>query len=113
MEMTTTLTRRTFLADLGRGGVALAVFSLIGCGPAASVSPAGGSASAAASDEPTGSDAASASAGASAEASGGAGEAVTWARVNLGFVSAYVLVRGGEAAVIDTGTVGSEDAIEA
>lgn len=30
-----------------------------------------------------------------------------WARVNLGFVSAYVLVRAGEAALIDTGTSGS------
>jgi glyoxylase-like metal-dependent hydrolase (beta-lactamase superfamily II) len=31
--------------------------------------------------------------------------------VNLGFVSAYVLVRGSEAAVVDTGTAGSADAI--
>lgn len=36
-----------------------------------------------------------------------------WARVDLGFVSAYVIVRAGEAAVIDTGTQGSADAIEA
>lgn len=35
-----------------------------------------------------------------------------WARVDLGFVSAYVVVRAGEAAVIDTGTQGSADAIE-
>jgi glyoxylase-like metal-dependent hydrolase (beta-lactamase superfamily II) len=33
--------------------------------------------------------------------------------VNLGFVSAYILVRGGEAAVVDTGVGGSADAIEA
>ena len=32
-------------------------------------------------------------------------------RANLGFVSAYVLVRGGEAAIVDTGVAGSEDAI--
>jgi glyoxylase-like metal-dependent hydrolase (beta-lactamase superfamily II) len=38
---------------------------------------------------------------------------VTWERVNLGFVSAYVLVRGGEAAVVDTGVAGSEGDIEA
>jgi glyoxylase-like metal-dependent hydrolase (beta-lactamase superfamily II) len=37
---------------------------------------------------------------------------VTWERVNLGFVAAYVLVRGGEAAVVDTGTAGSESVIE-
>jgi glyoxylase-like metal-dependent hydrolase (beta-lactamase superfamily II) len=33
--------------------------------------------------------------------------------VNLGFVSAYLLVRNGEAAVVDTGVAGSADAIEA
>jgi glyoxylase-like metal-dependent hydrolase (beta-lactamase superfamily II) len=33
--------------------------------------------------------------------------------VNLGFVSAYILVRGGEAVVVDTGVGGSEDEIEA
>jgi glyoxylase-like metal-dependent hydrolase (beta-lactamase superfamily II) len=39
-----------------------------------------------------------------------AGE-LAWSRVNLGFVSAYVLVRGREAAVVDTGVGGSADAI--
>jgi glyoxylase-like metal-dependent hydrolase (beta-lactamase superfamily II) len=34
-----------------------------------------------------------------------------WQRANLGFVSAYILYRGGEAAVVDTGVAGSEDAI--
>jgi glyoxylase-like metal-dependent hydrolase (beta-lactamase superfamily II) len=34
-------------------------------------------------------------------------------RVNLGFVSAYVVVRGAEAAVVDTGVSGSEGEIEA
>jgi glyoxylase-like metal-dependent hydrolase (beta-lactamase superfamily II) len=34
-------------------------------------------------------------------------------RVNLGFVSAYIVIRGSEAAVIDTGVVGSEGDIEA
>jgi glyoxylase-like metal-dependent hydrolase (beta-lactamase superfamily II) len=32
--------------------------------------------------------------------------------VNLGFVSAYIVVRAGEAAVVDTGVEGSESAIE-
>ena len=36
-----------------------------------------------------------------------------WHRVNLGFVSAYILYRAGEAAVIDTGVSGSEGAIQA
>jgi len=36
-----------------------------------------------------------------------------WHRVNLGFVSAYLLYRGGVAALVDTGVAGSEAAIEA
>jgi glyoxylase-like metal-dependent hydrolase (beta-lactamase superfamily II) len=40
-------------------------------------------------------------------------DAVQWERVNLGFVSAYVLARRGEAAVVDTGVSGSEGDIEA
>jgi len=34
-----------------------------------------------------------------------------WHRVNLNFVSAYVLLRGREAAIVDTGTPGSESAL--
>ena len=34
-----------------------------------------------------------------------------WRRVNLGFVSAYVLVRDGGTAIVDTGVEGSADAI--
>ncbi len=33
--------------------------------------------------------------------------------MNLGFVSAYILARNGEAAVVDTGVAGSEDSIAA
>jgi glyoxylase-like metal-dependent hydrolase (beta-lactamase superfamily II) len=38
---------------------------------------------------------------------------VTWQRVSLGFVSAYILSRNGEAAVVDTGVAGSAGDIEA
>jgi len=37
----------------------------------------------------------------------------SWERVNLGFVSAYVLARNGEAVIVDTGVSGSESAIGA
>lgn len=40
-----------------------------------------------------------------------AGGAMSWERVDLDFVSAYVLVRGNEAAVVDTGVGGSAEAI--
>jgi glyoxylase-like metal-dependent hydrolase (beta-lactamase superfamily II) len=116
MQMSAPLTRRTFLADLGRGGFALAVFTVLGCGPASSSATSSASAATSVGSVPSGdagtSAAASEPAAASAAASAGAGGAVTWERVNLGFVSAYLLVRGGEAVVVDTGTVGSEDAIE-
>lgn len=36
-----------------------------------------------------------------------------WHRVNMSFVSAYILVRGSEAAIVDTGNPGSGAAIEA
>ncbi|WP_212996819.1 MBL fold metallo-hydrolase [Winogradskya consettensis] len=44
----------------------------------------------------------------SSSSSGGTGG---WQRVNLSFVSAYLLIRGNEAAVVDLGTAGSADAI--
>jgi glyoxylase-like metal-dependent hydrolase (beta-lactamase superfamily II) len=41
------------------------------------------------------------------------GEGIAWQRVSLGFVSAYILSREGEAAVVDTGVAGSAGEIEA
>jgi glyoxylase-like metal-dependent hydrolase (beta-lactamase superfamily II) len=47
----------------------------------------------------------------SASAQGATAPTAKWARANLGFVSAYVLTRGKQAVVIDTGTAGSSAAI--
>lgn len=99
MQTGALIRRRTLLADLGRGAFALAVVSIAGCAPAASASPAGSAA-----PVPGGS--------ASPLPSSGDGAAIAWERVNLGFVSAYILSRGGEAAIVDTGVGGSADAIE-
>jgi glyoxylase-like metal-dependent hydrolase (beta-lactamase superfamily II) len=107
------LTRRAFLTDLGRGAVALTIVGIAGCAPSAVTSSAGGSS---ASPGSTG-GASSTSAGSPAASSAPPSEpaapsgAVSWERANLGFVSAYVLVRAGEAAIVDTGVAGSEDAI--
>jgi len=111
--------RRAFLADLGHGAVAIALVTMAGCSPSAlgSPSPRASSASSAGTG-PTPSSGLGGPAGASPPAassppaSGGSG-GVTWERVNLGFVSAYLLVRGGEAALVDTGVGGSEGAIGA
>jgi glyoxylase-like metal-dependent hydrolase (beta-lactamase superfamily II) len=62
------------------------------------------------------------SAGTQPTASGGGGgrsaqagdtSPLSWHRADLGGVSAYILVRAGEAAVVDTGVAGSERSIEA
>lgn len=109
------LDRRTFLADLGHGAVALAIVGVAGCGPnvVASLAPTATGA------PPTTPSPGSAGPGTPAP-TGGAGRGSpsapaggrTWERVNLGFVSAYILIRGGEAALVDTGEAGSEGAIE-
>jgi len=105
------MTRRTFLADLGRGGFALAIVSVAACAPSAGASSPASSSAATPPPTPPPSGPASAAPAASSSAGSGAGE-LAWERVNLGFVSAYVLVRGGEAAIVDTGVAGSEGAIE-
>ena len=105
------LTRRTFLVHAGRGSVALAVLGVAGCGPTALRSAVPSSApSSDASPDPSSAEpgspttTAGGSSGAPPTASTGG---VIWERANLGFVSAYVLVRSGEAAIVDTGVAGS------
>jgi glyoxylase-like metal-dependent hydrolase (beta-lactamase superfamily II) len=113
------LDRRTFLADMGKGAFALTVLGIAACGPAATAtgrpsvaasSPAGSTGVPGSASSSAGADGASAPP--SAPPGPAAAGAVTWERVNLGFVSAYILVRGGEAAIVDTGTGGSADEIE-
>ena len=108
--------RRTFIADLGRGAFALAVVSVAACSPGtlASARPSPAQASASPQGSPPGGSEPSASAAAGSPPSGNppARDGLTWQRVDLGFVSAYVLVRGGQAVVVDTGVGGSSGAIE-
>ena len=111
------VSRRVFLADLGRGAFAVAVLGVVGCGPGGSVASRPPAASASSSSGSSGPSSGSGGPGSAAPASSCAGSAdpgaVAWTRVNLGFVSAYLLVRDGEAAVVDTGVAGSEDEIAA
>ena len=100
------ISRRGFLYDLGRGTLALAVFGLAACTEAdgspdtvSTTTSAGDPTSTTTSPEET--------------TSTQPAPAVSWQRVNLGFVSAYIVVRGGEAAIVDTGVAGSESDIEA
>jgi glyoxylase-like metal-dependent hydrolase (beta-lactamase superfamily II) len=106
MDAARVFTRRTFLADLGRGSVALAVVSIAGCAPGSSAS-GGPGATATASGGPAGATPAPSTSSAEPSTAGG----FDWTRVDLGFVSAYILVRDGEAGIVDTGVPGSAAAI--
>ena len=113
--------RRTFLADLGKGAFAVAILGVTGCSPTAiaSLLPSPSArASAGPGPTPGGGPSAGPTGAATPRASaptpgspppGG----VAWERVNLGFVSAYLLVRAGEAALVDTGVAGSTPDITA
>ena len=94
-----TISRRVFLHDLGHGAVVVAVVAVAGCAPASSAAPSSSTAPSSPASTPP-----------SAAPSAAAGK-VAWERVNLGFVSAYILSRDGEAAIVDTGVAGSEGAI--
>lgn len=97
------INRRLFLARLGKGTMALAVLGA--CGEGSGVTSNTSAASSTTSASPTTTTGSTSTTGAAAAAS--------YLRVNLGFVSAYIVARGNEAAVVDTGVSGSEAAIEA
>jgi glyoxylase-like metal-dependent hydrolase (beta-lactamase superfamily II) len=97
-------TRRRLLVNVGAGVVGLSVVTTIG-GCTSSEDP-----------EPTPApDGATPAASPSSAGAGDGGDALAggWRRVNLSFVSAYILIRGSEAAVVDLGTPGSDVAIGA
>ncbi|MCI0347738.1 MAG: MBL fold metallo-hydrolase [Chloroflexi bacterium] len=106
------LDRRTFLIDLGRFSAAVTVLGVAACQPSGIFTPGPSSGSVEPTRGPSPAPSAAPSAGPS-ESSYEPAAAVRWERVNLGFVSAYVLQRGGEAAIVDTGVEGSQDEIEA
>src|SRR5688572_20437268 len=96
-------TRRRLLVSAGTGVLGISVVTTIGgCttaeGGSGPADPTPGGGSPAASPSPAGS-----------------GDAIAggWRRVNLSFVSAYLLIRGSEAAIVDLGTPGSGGSIEA
>jgi glyoxylase-like metal-dependent hydrolase (beta-lactamase superfamily II) len=95
--------RRWLLRQAGRSVVGIAVLGVAACSDGSRGSDQ--QASPARSRTPTASGTAAGSA--SATDAGG----LAWSRVDLGFVAAYVLVRGREAAVVDTGVAGSTEAI--
>jgi glyoxylase-like metal-dependent hydrolase (beta-lactamase superfamily II) len=110
------VSRRAFLADLGRGAIVVAVggIGLAACVPSGSAQVSGSAGPEGPSSRPATAAAPAASPDADPTSPPGgspAGLGLRWERVHLGFVSAYVLERGGEAAIVDTGVPGSEGAI--
>lgn len=106
--------RRQFLTDLGRGAFAIAVLG--------GVAACSGDDDANDSADPSGADVDSGDAATAAPPNApvsslaetpNGNPALQWAQVGLGSVSAYVLVRGNEAAVVDTGSSGGADQIGA
>ncbi len=99
------ISRRGFLYDLGKGTLALAVLGLAACtdGDGSTDGPS-------TTGEPETTSSSASQATTTSQADDGT---VAWERVNLGFVSAYIVVRGEEAAIVDTGVADSESDIEA
>jgi glyoxylase-like metal-dependent hydrolase (beta-lactamase superfamily II) len=123
------LGRRRFLADLGRNTFAVALIGgfAVACSgdddaESTGVVTAGSTATGApptvapapssdASTGPTTSGAATSGSSTSVAPAADAADSLRWEQANFGFVSAYVLVRGNAAAIVDTGTAGNADRI--
>jgi len=108
------LARRTFLARVARVSGGLIVVGIAGCVSGVSTS-APGSPGSSGTAAPTGATPRSdqSPSADNQTAPPAPRDGVAWARVNFGVVSAYVLARAGEAAVVDTGVAGSDDEIAA
>ncbi|MDH3680791.1 MAG: MBL fold metallo-hydrolase [Acidimicrobiia bacterium] len=112
------LSRRLFLSELGRRTLAVTILgaTVAACSDDdSSTGPEGAGSSA-----PAGDDAATATTGSGASAADDTANddqasdaaALRWERADFGFVSAYVLARGNEVAIVDTGTDGNGGQIE-
>lgn len=104
------------LRDMGRTGIAVAILGTAACSSDASesVTPGSGPGSTTPADASTaGPSDSSSSIPEQSNTPARTGDGHEWHRVDLGFVSAYILYRAGEAAVVDTGVGGSEGSIGA
>ena len=106
------LTRRVLLKDMGKAGLALIVLGVAACS-----SETVGTSSTTGSADPSSSGPSTSTRGPTNTTTRGATtspsteEGHSWHRVNLGFVSAYIVYRGGAATVVDTGVDGSSMSI--
>ena len=113
MTASALLTRRVLLRDMGKAGLALMVLGIAAC------SSESGEGSAITTPDPTSSaqptpmtDPTTGTTSSGTTTSPGPSDGYSWHRVDLGFVSAYIVYRSGVATVVDTGVDGSALAIE-
>lgn len=107
------LSRRLFLTELGRRSFAVAILGtgVVACSRDGDASSSSSSTAGDTSNPTVGSTTGSTAAdvaGDDGAQSGATDEALRWERVDFGFVSAFVLARGTEVAIVDTGTAGNE-----
>jgi glyoxylase-like metal-dependent hydrolase (beta-lactamase superfamily II) len=108
------INRRMAIAEMGKAGLAIMVLGTAACSEegAGTTTTAVATTGAPGTEGPTTTQAAASST--NTTVTGTTSAAMTaYQRVNLDFVSAYILYRGVEAALVDTGVDGSADAIEA
>lgn len=110
------LSRRRFITTVTRGSASIAILGVAACSTGNSTTSMAGATSTSTSPPPQSTATATPTTIPStspATTSSPAGEAaVAWERVNLGNVSAYIIERSGEAALVDTGLGGSAGDIE-
>lgn len=108
------VTRRTFLTEVSRGMFAIAILGtgVVAC-TTTSDEPQDDDAPTSSTEGSTSVTSTTAAANETTTTQGTADGGVTVQRVALGNVSAYVLVRGREAVIVDTGNPGNEGDIEA
>lgn len=110
------LTRRVFLRQLGTTSLAIAVFGLSACSTSSDPGDAPVTQPDATNqplEPPPSAPSATTNRPVETTAVPTSLPPVSYRRVNLGFVSAYILVRSGSAAIVDTGVAGSAPDIEA
>jgi glyoxylase-like metal-dependent hydrolase (beta-lactamase superfamily II) len=111
------INRRMAIAEMGKAGLAIMVLGTAACSDQSEGTTTIGGASTtgapATTGAPTTTQAPATSSTSTAATSTTTPEPAAFQRANLDFVSAYILYRGGEAALVDTGVDGSAAAIEA
>jgi glyoxylase-like metal-dependent hydrolase (beta-lactamase superfamily II) len=111
------INRRMAIAEMGKAGLAIMVLGTAACSDpeAGTTTTIAGSTTGApgTSGAPATTQAAPASSTTAATGTTTQSASTAFQRANLDFVSAYILYRGGEAALVDTGVDGSTAAIEA